>query len=339
MRIRKSINSLTGLEKEKFVNALIQLKKQGRYDEYVHWHHHVMIPTVFPNEPNDANYRNGAHRGPAFLPWHRAFLMAVEDDLQKIDSSITIPYWDWVSDSKLTDPKTAPIWQEDFMGGDGNEKNNDEVELGAFTHSKGNWNILMDPDGPQLRRSLGRFKAGTIAIDTLPTSDDLRLALSEAFYDVPNSNNSPFTIGFRNRLEGWITKRGDYRVKTEGSQLHNRVHLWVGRSMTPMTSPNDPVFFLHHCFIDKIWADWQGIQKKNNPDAVPHYVPHSGGPTGHNIKDQLKPFKQTVEETLDIAQMGYQYEESAAVTDAKEFLKRRISPFEAERPISPFWAD
>ncbi|HEX5847186.1 MAG TPA: tyrosinase family protein, partial [Rhodoplanes sp.] len=29
--------------------------------------------------------------------------------------------------------------------------------------------------------------------------------------------------------------------------------------MAPMTSPNDPVFFLHHCFVDKAWADWQEV--------------------------------------------------------------------------------
>jgi len=184
--------------------------------------------------------------GQAFLPWHRAFLKAVENDLQQIDKSVTIPYWDWVADSKLPDPKSAPIWDKsapiwdkNFMGGDGNESNSNIVESGAFAFTMGNWNIVMDDAGPELRRSLGRFKAGNISIDTLPNEDDLRLAMTEAFYDVPNSNNSPFTIGFRNRLEGWITKRGDYRVKTDGSQLHNRVHLWVGGSMMPMTS-------LHH---------------------------------------------------------------------------------------------
>lgn len=338
MKIRKSISSLTADEKKNFVNALLELKKQGKYDNYVHWHHHVMIPTVFPYEPNDPNYRNGAHRGPAFLPWHRAFLLAIEDDLQKIDSSITIPYWDWIADGKLPDPKTAPIWQEDFVGGDGNSNRNDEVETGAFAYSKGNWKIVMDPDGPELRRSLGRFKAGSISIDTLPTEEDLRLAMAEAFYDVPNSNNSPFTIGFRNRLEGWITKRGDYRVKTDGSQLHNRVHLWVGRSMTPMTSPNDPVFILHHCFVDKIWADWQEVQKRVNPSVAPNYVPLAEGPKGHNIKDVLQPFKLTVEETLDIAKLNYQYEEAPANLAAKEFVTT-ISPFQDERPISPFWAD
>jgi tyrosinase len=77
--------------------------------------------------------------------------------------------------------------------------------------------------------------------------------MSENLYDTPPYSFSPFIIGFRNRIEGWVTQRGDRRVKTSGSQLHNRVHLWVGGrwqqdgetkygSMVLMTSPNDPVF-------------------------------------------------------------------------------------------------
>jgi hypothetical protein len=31
-------------------------------------------------------------------------------------------------------------------------------------------------------------------------------------------------------------------------------------------SPNDPIFWLHHCMLDKVWADWQ----ERYPD-VPHY--------------------------------------------------------------------
>ncbi|WP_442858219.1 tyrosinase family protein [Arthrobacter sp. SLBN-100] len=96
-------------------------------------------------------------------------------------------------------------------------------------------------------------------------------------------------MGFRNRLESFITQRGDSRVSTTGSQLHNRVHVWVGGNMLLMTSPDDPVFFLHHCFIDKVWADWQEIQKINNPDAAPHYAPLRDGPTGHNADDDIRP--------------------------------------------------
>lgn len=54
-----------------------------------------------------------------------------------------------------------------------------------------------------------------------------------------------------------------------------------------MTSPNDPVFFLHHCFVDKIWADWQELQAKDNMSPNPNYAPEKDGPLGHNLDDEL----------------------------------------------------
>jgi len=38
---------------------------------------------------------------------------------------------------------------------------------------------------------------------------------------------------------------------------HNRVHNVVGGTMSSSRSPADPIFWLHHAFIDKLWADWQ----------------------------------------------------------------------------------
>jgi tyrosinase len=333
MYTRKNVASLSEQEKRAFVEGLLLLKKEGRYDEYVHWHHAVMKPTVFPFEPKDANYRNGAHRGPAFLPWHREFLMQVEADLRAIDSSISIPYWDWTADSAMPDPATSSIWSEDFMGGNGVEADGWRVATGPFAHSKGNWPIPEHHDGPALRRQF------SINLPTLPTTEDLALAIGEIFYDTPDFNNSPFTIGFRNRIEGWVTQRGDRRVKMPGSQLHNRAHVWVGGSMLPMTSPNDPVFFLHHCFIDKVWADWQELQREQNPEASPHYAPEESGPAGHNIEDHLKPWQRTIRQVLDITQLGYSYEQPPSQPRLLEMAARvrPLSPFMAER--SPFMAD
>lgn len=39
--------------------------------------------------------------------------------------------------------------------------------------------------------------------------------------------------------------------------LHDTVHCRVGGSMCTTVSANAPEFFLHHAFIDKIWANWQ----------------------------------------------------------------------------------
>ncbi|KAJ7370850.1 hypothetical protein OS493_029394 [Desmophyllum pertusum] len=41
------------------------------------------------------------------------------------------------------------------------------------------------------------------------------------------------------------------------ANLHDTVHCRVGGTMCDHNSANAPEFFLHHAFIDKIWADWQ----------------------------------------------------------------------------------
>jgi len=110
--------------------------------------------------------------------------------------------------------------------------------------------------------------------------------------------------------------------------------------MAPMTSPNDPVFFLHHCFIDKVWADWQALQMENNPDTAPHYAPIQGWAEGHNIADKLKPWKRTIREVLDIAKLGYSYEQ----TKVQAKMLKKVAETTPKSPFmhgggSPFWAD
>ena len=38
---------------------------------------------------------------------------------------------------------------------------------------------------------------------------------------------------------------------------HNSAHLWVGGDMATGRSPADPLFYLLHCNIDRLWAYWQ----------------------------------------------------------------------------------
>lgn len=259
--------------------------------------------------------------------------MQVEADLRSIEPSAFVPYWDWTEDAKRSDPTTSPIWGADFMGGNGLKSDQLRVQDGAFAHRNGDWPVPAyaedDLPGPGLKRQFAEL------LPTLPTEDDLNLAMREIFYDTPNYDQTPFTVGFRNRLEGWITTRGDSRVKTAGSQLHNRVHLWVGGNMAPMTSPNDPVFFLHHCFVDKIWADWQAVQNTSNFAGAPHYAPLQDGPPGHNLGDRLKPWTRTVKDMLDIGALGYEYEASPSQPSIMAEASRAVR----SKVRSPFWAD
>jgi tyrosinase len=78
---------------------------------------------------------------------------------------------------------------------------------------------------------------------------------------------------------------------------HNTVHGVVGGVMGTSRSPADPLFWLHHCFIDKLWANWQ--QTNTGPAFNPP-----------NTADTLQPppiMTRTVAQVLRTTSLGYVY--------------------------------
>ena len=71
------------------------------------------------------------------------------------------------------------------------------------------------------------------------------------------------------------------------------------------TSPNDPVFFMHHCFVDKIWADWQGNGHPNDYEGASPFAfndpmwPWVTNPNDYDSPAQLKPFLPVYDVTED----------------------------------------
>ena len=53
---------------------------------------------------------------------------------------------------------------------------------------------------------------------------------------------------------------------------HGAVHNWVGGIMADIPiSPTDPVFYLHHAFLDCLWEQLRSVQRKRNPNFNPEY--------------------------------------------------------------------
>ena len=221
---------------------------KSRYDDFVWAHHQVMM--LGPNNPSGPNL---AHRGPAFGPWHRELLKLFEEELRAAagDPDLCLPYWNWTKDQSAAD-SGFPFTPE-FLGGDGAGHPHDQVTTGDFAHSAG-WTLNCDEEGfGYLRRHFGGDGPG------LPTPQSVKDCLNVTPYDSAGWNwSSSQLTSFRNVLEGWVGPRG----------IHNAVHRWVDGSMQPGTSPNDPVFFLHHCNIDRLWAVWE---QKNAAQAP--YLP------------------------------------------------------------------
>lgn len=295
MRVRKNVKYLTGAEKQSFVEAVLALKAQpsvlhpgnphrSRYDDYAEVHHHAMM--VDPG---------WAHRRPAFFPWHRVMLLAFEDDLASVDPGVTIPYWDW------PDADSNPF-TTDLLGGDGDPADDGKVTTGRFAHDGPDaWTIEVkdaptDPD--YLQRSFGTDPTAM----QLPLESDVDSATAIDHYDSYPWRGS--SSGARSLVEG---------------NLHNLVHRWVGGTMGMMTSPNDPVFWLHHCNIDRLWAVWQRL----HPGASP-YLPASGAATGHNLMDAMNfsegapppwPGTWTPAGVVEHHALGYRYDDELVIED------------------------
>ncbi len=271
MAIRKDANTLTATERAEFVAAIQELKAEGIYDQFVLRHANAIM--------------NAIHRCPAFLPWHRRFIFDLELELQRVSGNpnLGIPYWNWPSGGA-----NASMWDDDLLGGNGDAGG--VVRTGPFR--SGQWTVINSsglPAGPLMR------EFGQNGLPTLPTQAEIDQVMAVTPYDTSpwNMNSNP---SFRNQLEGWI-----------GPNLHNRGHVWVGGSMLPMTSPNDPVFFMNHCMVDKIWHEWQ-IRFPNQG-----YLPANGGPFGQNLTDPMNntPSGQVGSRPIDVldsAALGIVYD-------------------------------
>ncbi|MGD9674747.1 MAG: tyrosinase family protein [Candidatus Nitrosocosmicus sp.] len=297
---RKNIRSLSQDERNDFVNAVLKLKSIGIYDKYTELHQEAMMMQSGGFE------KNLAHYGPIFLPWHREYLRRFEKDLNFFSqrTDLFIPYWDWTED--FENPQESPLWKDEFMGGNGVKEKEYLVTSGRFSH----WG---------LSRQFGPKKIFGLRKLTLPEKKEIEGLMNVITYDTPEWNTS--SLGsFRNLLEGsrTISRRAE-------PETHNRVHLWVGGDMSSEGSPSDPIFYLHHSNIDRIWASWQNKHFKNrlSDSYLPREPISEQGRIlkGHSINEYMFPWvennqiseglrsgKVTIQCVLDHEKLGYSYE-------------------------------
>jgi tyrosinase len=288
---RRNILSMPLADVQRLTQAFNTLKANGTYDGLIRRHMQAMqTPTPAGSS------RNAAHRGPVFLPWHRAVLLEVEAALQAVDPGIAgLPYWAWQDEAALNggDPRRSRLWTADYLGTDGDPTRGNRVLNGPFA----GWFALIynstsrtfvSRSTPGLVRRLGRDPNGS---PSLPTPAQVTDATNNSRYDAAPWDASVST--FRNRVEGW----------SAGPRLHNLVHRWVGGDMLAGTSPNDPVFWLNHANVDRLWWLWQQRW------GISSYQPVSGGPVGHNLNDtmQFLTTPRTPASVLDNTRLGITY--------------------------------
>ncbi|KAF8519616.1 Di-copper centre-containing protein [Hysterangium stoloniferum] len=199
-----------------------------------------------------------------FFPWHRYLLWSFEETMRsQCNFTGVLPYWDWTKDvynfsnSSMFDsnPKTG-------LGGFGRPTEKGAVVDGAFARLQ-----LSYPIPHTLRREYTPYPYVNLSRSYFP---DARVAAVDAMHA---TSVISIVDGFWGDYEG-------FQAEIEAMQgAHMAVHMIMGGDMggaCPVDksdmcdpnpdatwSPNEPMFWLHHAMIDKLWFNWQRAHPTN----------------------------------------------------------------------------
>jgi hypothetical protein len=180
------------------------------------------------------------HAGPAFVPWHRVVVNRLEGLLRQVDPRLSLHYWDWTTDPRVATADwvailtgSAPGSPQGFMG-------------------KSFGNAAPPPATPP--------DAGVPFADfesTEITGDPVLGLPGDGYHDHVWRNVQSGVPG----LDSDQTILGNLDFTSFNTALqnaHNTAHGYIGGTLGDAHySFHDPMVFLLHSNMDRLWATWQ----------------------------------------------------------------------------------
>ncbi|KAF8905208.1 hypothetical protein CPB84DRAFT_1745537 [Gymnopilus junonius] len=263
---RREWRTLNDVEKADYINAVKCLQShpaldppitqaQTRFDEFQAYHSHIA---------------NAVHTVGQFLPWHRLYLKNYDSALRsECGYTGTAPYWDWTQDAEANSNNSisrSPVWDPlTGFGGDGvpgtytlptDFDDDSRINPPSF--------VGCVPDGPFANYTL-RIGPGLLNTDhCLVRGFNESAAQHLTSAAIANATKQQSFELFRIEVEG--------QPLTSDHRMHDGGHIAIGGEMSNFfSSPGDPMFYLHHANIDRIWWTWQ--------QAVPSRLYEIAGPS------------------------------------------------------------
>lgn len=226
-----------------------------------------------------------------FLVWHRLYLRQYEMLVQKYCPKCTIPYWDWSLESQA--PEKSVVFSNTYFGGNGSGSLKC-VTNGAFSAWK--------PSYPRSHCMTRSFSLANNRIGALYSAELVNYAISTSkTYD-----------GLRTAFE---------------PTAHAAVHNNIGSDFSQMMSPNDPLFWSHHSFVDYVYDKWQWTAPVWNS-----YDGFLSNGRRCSTSDRLLPFLETANQALDCYYLCYFYvEKGVSYTPQRRQLGSTIAAIPAPK--------
>lgn len=268
--VRKEWRSFSTAEKTAYIAAVNCLAKKP--------HTSALKPSYprsnLPNVTTDSSYYDDMtyvhmdltdqiHYTGYFLPWHRWFVNQHVTQLKaQCGYSGVMPYWDWSQDAKALNQ--SAIFSTDSksgLGGFGDPSKDYTVTTGGFAQM-----TVAYPIKHTIRRQFTLFPYLDWYWLQRPT-EAANVTITKTYVDAAINGYAGDFIGFQNATE-------------KAQAFHANMHMIMGGDLAGTCptaagssciggstwTPNDPLFFLHHANIDRIWYLWQ-LKSSANANA------------------------------------------------------------------------
>jgi len=168
------------------------------------------------------------HNRESFHPWHRAYLMHLERELQNVDARVTVPYWKF-------DKEAPNVFTPEFVG----------KTAKSFDPDLGIGEVLRPEFHPN--NPLNFYKENTVWGP-----------LRRAYWHTnpaegkpnPSIHDESIVLNYSDEFQEWCG--------FEERRSHNPAHnSFRGHVVDIGKDPVDPLFFMMHANVDRLWAKWQ----------------------------------------------------------------------------------
>jgi len=268
VRVRRNANDMSAKARKDFLDALLQLNVNGS----------GIFTTDFV-AMHIAGATDMEHRDSHFLPWHRFYTLDLERMLQNVNPVVNLPYWRF-------DQPAPNVFNENFMGkmqqiprdyskpGGGRDIGGGSTPPAVFAADNPlfNWRINTVNGIPRTARFNPATEAANGWTDGTPEGNFQLLNQSDTLAlggGISNPDDAEF---------------GPNRTKfsaMEGTP-HGAAHVsFNGYINFVPVAPKDPLFFLLHCNVDRLWATWQLAFKRDDMTQVKSYPYQNPGDSNY----------------------------------------------------------
>lgn len=229
--------------------AVAAMKKLDKEDPTnpLGWRYQANMHGALDEDGDMKGWRWCMHGNWWFLPWHRGYLYFFEKIVRKMSGSdsFRLPYWSWEKDGHNVLP--APFRDPTYRGGDN--------PLFDGTRAEANRGGPLRPN----------TRSGSFAVDW-----GTALAIDRFTSTVPE-----FAYGGVRRPKAALpakpasTRQHGGMEHNAHDMLHDAIGGERGNMGDPDTAARDPIFWLHHANVDRLWNRWM--------DQRGHYLPDRAG--------------------------------------------------------------